>query len=837
MSQEGHPFYGNQWTVAGTSNETAKAASAKADKSGSSADHLAAYQANKVAADVHRTSATEAYYSNAKEKQHEFYNRGDEHSEKAVHHYAEWADKADRGNDAKGNPITKPSDKEVESNILYEHITRGEQAMPYRQDKDFSKAVKQTAVDEHQGDLFRAKQYGSSSGQDGTKIATPNQVVKVHQSMVDRGLLKHESDHVKLTQEGRKEALRVHGGKDAPFGIAARREVEASGNGGKIMNYESASAVAKSYSDEANTKNTPEAHRKAAGHQRIAAEHAKMEPTFGHKSNEHDVMSSRHARAADAIEACKAPASGSAVMKPYYASAAVVAKLGEISGKRMSLNKALEASITENGFSLNTFQEAVRVACLKNDKLTKVPDRNEGGASVCGGCYVADIVAPAHEAGETWKAIVNGADGKLYAVQFTIGVDKSAALVGDPAEVQRTTDYEYVAGMEAEARAAVEAGSFNGNQHKASSDVADEHSAAARVASRKAFSFSKKATDNGGHKDAGVAHAAAKAAHEDAASKHASAGNDDEADDHKAKAAKHAAKADDHNSFGQVKAKDATEVLALEAKTAELCRLDCSRTTANAIRSLVAPNAVEAGYLMYMPEGEQTITPSCGGRPVTVNVKITPAAATALETQRQRLTASGKKPFLSVLHDSEVAAFWPSRFSWDTRLDATGEMRTGVWADGGKGGVEGSNAFFGWTKAGIEAVEGKNIRTFSPTFWTDASIEPANPRVPEGPLAAKYAKAGTPAEVVCATYARANMGALENDPAFQNISPLWCRNAATSDGKTVPLPAAVRACHDELRASGVNPFVAHVRREVKLRHGLALTESEVIEALNATKEQ
>jgi phage I-like protein len=137
------------------------------------------------------------------------------------------------------------------------------------------------------------------------------------------------------------------------------------------------------------------------------------------------------------------------------------------------------------------------------------------------------------------------------------------------------------------------------------------------------------------------------------------------------------------------------------------------------------------------------------------------------------------------------------RFFWGERVDATGRHAEGIWAD-----VE-------WSKEGKDAVEGKSFRTFSPTFFVDA-IRNSPER---------------PARIVCNENARANMGALENDPAFQTISPLWCRSGGGSK-KPDEVKTIVRGCLTELRASR-NPTLDDLCHELYQRHKVKLGTAEV----------
>lgn len=162
-------------------------------------------------------------------------------------------------------------------------------------------------------------------------------------------------------------------------------------------------------------------------------------------------------------------------------------------------------------------------------------------------------------------------------------------------------------------------------------------------------------------------------------------------------------------------------------------------------------SAVEVGdTIMYFPGGTHTITPSQNKKAVTVTVAIDASAASAMQEQLEELNAQGKRPYFSFgddSHASDQASFWPTRFFWATRRDATGKLATGVWVTGE------------WSGEGKRVVEDKVFRTFSPTFYVDA--------VRNDPK--------KPARVVCEAEAGPNMGALVNDPAFTQMSPLWAR--------------------------------------------------------------
>lgn len=189
--------------------------------------------------------------------------------------------------------------------------------------------------------------------------------------------------------------------------------------------------------------------------------------------------------------------------------------------------------------------------------------------------------------------------------------------------------------------------------------------------------------------------------------------------------------------------------------------------------------AGDSDVIMYMPAGAHTIYPSQGGKPVVVHVKVDAQSAENLERQRQLLKAAGKDPFFSVgpnSHASDIAGFWPAKFFFDTRLDATGKMAQGVWVQGE------------WSGSGKKARDDKDMRTFSPTFHVDA--------VRNDVL--------NPAHVICEGNAKPNMGALLNDPAFLKISPLWAKDSReicrSSGDKTKDKNMETKETIEELQA-------------------------------------
>jgi hypothetical protein len=351
--------------------------------------------------------------------------------------------------------------------------------------------------------------------------------------------------------------------------------------------------------------------------------------------------------------------------------------------------------------------------------------------------------------------------------------------------------------------AGVEASNPEGiNQYTRGEHLGSDAKTRSGEASQRAAEASKEANKSGkaeDHKEASRLHTEAAHEHYMQADKdYLHGARDASAKIHMAKHEAHRAASTAHNNIANGwgnKASASKSDLALAAKAeAGHIKLDCASKDSNKLRTILP---TEEGVIMYMPAGVHTITPSQAGRPINVSVLVNEKSAKVLESQRKTLTANGKKPFFSVMHATEIAAFWPTKFFWDKRIDATGSLVEGVWAEGE------------WTKSGKESVEGKDFRTFSPTFHVDAvRDDPENPSI----------------VVDASEYAAANMGALENDPAFQEMSPLWCKDASTK---------AVKEVLTELKAGGCNPTLKELCSAVYNKHKIILSPTEVADKINA----
>lgn len=135
---------------------------------------------------------------------------------------------------------------------------------------------------------------------------------------------------------------------------------------------------------------------------------------------------------------------------------------------------------------------------------------------------------------------------------------------------------------------------------------------------------------------------------------------------------------------------------------------------------------------MWMPGGLHALVATRGDAPVQLRLCVDKETARVLQNQWEfHSSASRQRPFFDFDHRGEAASAWPTAFVW---LE---QPEPGVYAR-----VE-------WSAAGAEAVNGRIYRAFSPSFLIDD---------------------GDPARV---TGAPLNMGGLVNDPAFQQMRPLW----------------------------------------------------------------
>ena len=142
--------------------------------------------------------------------------------------------------------------------------------------------------------------------------------------------------------------------------------------------------------------------------------------------------------------------------------------------------------------------------------------------------------------------------------------------------------------------------------------------------------------------------------------------------------------------------------------------------------------------IMVMPGGTHDIRATQGANAVAVRVQVDRNSAAQLQKALEAHQAASKqRPYFDFDHEKNAASAWPLAFYWKEK------PAPGVYAK-----VE-------WSDSGAAAINGKEYRAFSPSFFVDD--EAANPaRVTGAPL---------------------NMGGLVNDPAFREIEPLWAKQS------------------------------------------------------------
>ena len=141
---------------------------------------------------------------------------------------------------------------------------------------------------------------------------------------------------------------------------------------------------------------------------------------------------------------------------------------------------------------------------------------------------------------------------------------------------------------------------------------------------------------------------------------------------------------------------------------------------------------VEQPSIVFMPEGEHTITASVDGKPSTITVTVDPRVLASFNEDLDKRKESNVRPFGGFDHEKGAASFIPLEFRY--------EEGVGLMLD-----VE-------WTKAGREAIEGKDYSYFSPSFLIRDGIPFGLPK-------------------------RGEVGSLVNDPAFEDIPRIAASNS------------------------------------------------------------
>ena len=144
------------------------------------------------------------------------------------------------------------------------------------------------------------------------------------------------------------------------------------------------------------------------------------------------------------------------------------------------------------------------------------------------------------------------------------------------------------------------------------------------------------------------------------------------------------------------------------------------------------PLDAERPSIVFMPEGEHTITASVDGKPQTITVTVDARVLASFTEDLGKRKESNIRPFGGFDHEKGAASFIPLEFRYE---DGVGLMLD----------VE-------WTKAGREAIEGRDYSYFSPSFLVRNGIPFGLPK-------------------------RGEVGSLVNDPAFEDIPRIAASNS------------------------------------------------------------
>jgi hypothetical protein len=464
--------------------------------------------------------------------------------------------------------------------------------------------------------------------------------------------------------------------------------------------------------------------------------------------------------------------------------------------KKTSTPKELQAALDGAGIALENLRTQVAAKAAEIKMLTTRPN---GDGADCFSVWVQDIVAPPHEVGETWTAVVRAADGKSYEVDFTVE-QSEVKITGDPREVVAKVEYTPVQAGD------VPGHDFHGNQYTSG------ESAKAGNASTKASGDSLKAASSDKQED----HAAAAKSNHDAASAHLLARD---------KYAKGTKEYDEHNhaikfhedraSFHEKRARQ----LSSAAKPAEASSpAEQGRQPFEAEIAPMSDSANVFNGFMAMAGGIQTMTLGHCGKPVTITLNVNKRGAEALEAQLETIKRAGKqKPFNCFFHEKKAASSWPMRFFWQ---DESNGKPPGIYE-----AAEPS-------EEGLRAVQGKVCRGFSLTFFTNA--DPVALPLDAGYIIPAGAPGSpeNPAEIVCPDDAAENpsrylnMGTLTNRPASTQNEPLFASADRPAAEKTLPAPVAPAA--NGARTSAHQPTHTMIKQPL---------DAEALQARNTQLEQ
>lgn len=181
-------------------------------------------------------------------------------------------------------------------------------------------------------------------------------------------------------------------------------------------------------------------------------------------------------------------------------------------------------------------------------------------------------------------------------------------------------------------------------------------------------------------------------------------------------------------------------------------------------RSMATEISSADSLWMFAPGGVHMITCGAGndGGAAEVSLRIDETTATILQASLDRINRehAPQRAYFDKEHDEAAGATsWPEKFVWSET------PQPGVYVQ-----HKASNL-------GRSLVDGKVIRAFSPSFYSDADLPKKVGRSQLVKIAAgKRGSAENPARMIGLVFPAC--GTLTNNPAFKKILPLWANNAA-----------------------------------------------------------
>lgn len=187
-----------------------------------------------------------------------------------------------------------------------------------------------------------------------------------------------------------------------------------------------------------------------------------------------------------------------------------------------------------------------------------------------------------------------------------------------------------------------------------------------------------------------------------------------------------------------------------------------------------------ARVIMYAPGGKHTITPMADQGSAQVTLLVDETTARVLNASLAAVNAKlfPQRCYIDKNHEGKEATAWPQEFFWS---DASPE---GSHAPGVYCRVE-------LSALGQQMIEGKTLRAFSPSIYSDADLPK---KIKAGQhiavAAGKRGSAENPARIVGVV--APDIGTLTNEPAFHKILPLFARDASAGDLTKPAAGAAAR---------------------------------------------